>query len=363
MKKYVLTIQRDYCSDWTVPDALRELLQNSLDSSSPFVYDIGDDYVEFTNKGVSLAANTLLLGLTSKRNDSSSVGGKGEGYKIALLILTREGIDVEILNGNRKWVPSIEWDHNYEAEMLHITETDLAGNNDLTFRVNGLSSQDIETTVENCLYLQDGNLLGNYATASCGSRVFFERSGKLYVGGLFVCNTNLKYVYDMHPSKLPLNRDRKQVTDWDLQGSTSEVLQEVVDSVKIVELAKEDVPDIQHLQYGWVNVSNEVSELAYEEFKAEYGEDCVVVSDYDEMMDMKSQGYENVVPVMKDVYRRMITNSDSYQSFLSSIVVEDKQDDRTPIEILEDWYHDKTTCREFEKILKEFKSRGVCFEN
>ena len=47
----------------------------------------------------------MVLGSTSKAGRADDVGSFGEGYKIALLVLTRNGYDVKVLNGNKQWVP------------------------------------------------------------------------------------------------------------------------------------------------------------------------------------------------------------------------------------------------------------------
>ena len=143
------------------------------------------------------------------------------------------------------------------------------GNKDYTVVISNLDQDVIDTVIHNCLYLQDKESLGNYATAKCGSRIFFDMEGKLYVGGLFVCFTDLQYSYDLHPSKIKLNRDRKQVSGWDLQGVTASLLKEVAEPKRIVEAAQKDVADVHHMQYSWSvgSIPSEVADEAYNVFK------------------------------------------------------------------------------------------------
>lgn len=366
MKKYKLTIQPEYCHDWSVADAIREVIQNNLDSPSAFVWDAGLDYMTFTSKNVQLPQSTLLLGNTSKRDDRSNAGGKGEGYKLAMMILVREGVGIEILNGNKLWIPSIEWDHGFEANMLVVNETSLADNTDLTFHITGLEQDTIDTVIHNCLYLQDKESLGNYATAKCGSRIFFDVEGKLYVGGLFVCETNLSYSYDLHPSKIKLNRDRKQVSGWDLQGVTASLLKEVAEPKRIVEAAQKDVADVHHMQYSWSvgSIPSEVADEAYNVFKLAYGEDAVVAESYLEMVSLQEQGFVKPV-VVNDSFARLIRSSSDYETTFSE--QEDAlevEEEKTPLELLEEWYDIDAPeyCEEFEKILDFFRERGLQYE-
>ncbi len=368
MKKYKLTIQPDYCHDWDVADAIREILQNCLDAPSKFIWDAGLDYMTFTSKDTQLSQSTLLLGNTSKRGEKDSVGGKGEGYKLAMMILVREGITVEIHNGNKLWIPTIEWDEDFEANMLVVNETSLDNNTDLTFHITGLDQDTIDTVIHNCLYLQDKDSLGNYATAKCGSRVFFDMKGKLYVGGLFVCETDLEYVYDLHPSKIKLNRDRKQVSGWDLQSVTANILKEVATPKQIVEAAQKDIADVNHMQYSWcVGVPHNVADEAYKVFKDAYGDDAVVADSYSDMIRLQEQGFAKPV-VVNSSFARLIENSSDYQTTFSEL--EDAievEEEKSPLELLEGWWESyepmiQTGCSEFIKILDTFRERGLKYE-
>ena len=80
-KKYWTSLTTTYVADWSAPEAVREVLQNFLDSPAPFEYDFSENELEFINKGITLHQSTILMGSSTKRDELSSVGGKGEGYK------------------------------------------------------------------------------------------------------------------------------------------------------------------------------------------------------------------------------------------------------------------------------------------
>ena len=53
--------------------------------------------------------------------------------------------------------------------------------------------------------------------------MLMSKHGKLYVGGLYICSTNMKYGYDVEPKHINLERDRQTVSNWDLQDITTKI--------------------------------------------------------------------------------------------------------------------------------------------
>ena len=93
-KVYPLSLTRGYVVSWGLREAVREIIQNALDSDSDFGYAIDGDTLTVISRYASLSPQTLLLGSSNKGGDISSIGQFGEGYKLALLVLTRDGLPV-----------------------------------------------------------------------------------------------------------------------------------------------------------------------------------------------------------------------------------------------------------------------------
>jgi len=367
LKKYPLSLSADYCSGWTVANAIREILQNCLDSPAPFEYCFDGDILELTSKNVELPSSTLLLGNSGKRNDPSSVGGFGEGYKIALLILVREGFDVEIRNGSKIWIPSYEYSELFECEVLTITEEYLGGNSDLTFVINGINDEIREEIKHDCLYLQED--LGEVLEGTIG-RILKDVKNKLYVGGLFVTDIKgYEYSFDFKPQYLTLNRDRKTVESWDLNYNTSKLIKEVLDPTEIAKLVENNTQDIQNLQHR--DKLEEVADVLYDRLTEEYGQDVVVAQYHSDSKDLEDLGYKNVVSLSHTNYHSIIQKSPKYQASFEKITEDlnlPEEDTRSPVELLEHWYEHESESGDcghwikFEKMLEVFKSRGVSWD-
>jgi len=144
---YELSLNKSYVRHWGALDAVRELIQNALDSDSPFQFEfMQEDDDSFTliltSANSTLSAGSLLLGATSKADDPDKIGSFGEGFKIALLVLTREGYTTRVDNGSKVWTPLFRWSKKYEDDLLCIEES--AGHQrhkGLTFLVSGLSTE------------------------------------------------------------------------------------------------------------------------------------------------------------------------------------------------------------------------------
>jgi hypothetical protein len=306
MKKYPLSLSPDYCADWTPEDAIRELLANSLDDTSKFQYSYDGDELRITSVGVQIPPSTLLLGNTTKRDDSDSVGMFGEGYKIAMLILCREGFGITVLNGKKLWQPVYEYCDLFESDALVIHEDDLSGNDDLTFVVNGVTKDLMKTVSDRCIYLQDD--IGDTLDTSRG-RILLDKKGLLFVGGIYVQHTDLDYSYDFNPDCMPLNRDRKSVDDWDLKTATSLMWSESKDPSEVAELVYRKVPDVRLLKYGENSkVADACADLYAEKHAGEY-----LAEDYMEQSRMTDLGAKNVVVLGNDAFSAIVRKSSKYQ--------------------------------------------------
>lgn len=92
MKTIELSLSPKYVSGWGVEEAVREILQNAIDQKADGA-EVSVSYdretLSILTDGARLKTSTLLLGESGK-DDERYIGKYGEGYKLALLVLTRE---------------------------------------------------------------------------------------------------------------------------------------------------------------------------------------------------------------------------------------------------------------------------------
>lgn len=105
MNEIVFPMTLDYVSDWTSWDVVREVASNAMDSDPGSRMGIDENrtfWVE--DSGDGLAVKSLLFGVSKKENPEKARGQFGEGLKLALLVLTRNGYHAHIYsNGLHIW--------------------------------------------------------------------------------------------------------------------------------------------------------------------------------------------------------------------------------------------------------------------
>lgn len=232
-----------------------------LDSESPNEFSIVGHQLSITSRFETLPASTLVLGNTSKSDDPDSIGSFGEGFKLALLVLTRLGYPVTVLNGSVQWTPEFVYSETFGTEVLQIQESPLENNQGLTFVIDDLTHEDTTLFSEMCLFMQGP------MTDVIGTRygsILPSRAGKLYVGGLFVCKTDLDYGYDVLPEHIKLERDRQTVDSWDLQHMTKTMWLDTKDWDQIASMMEADLKDVRLIEYDCPEI---LKEVCYRKFK------------------------------------------------------------------------------------------------
>lgn len=307
-KSYELPLSPDYVRHWGMKEGVREILQNAIDSDSPFEYEFDGDKLFVMSRFATLKPSTLILGATSKAGAPDKIGSFGEGYKIALLVLTRCGYPVKVHNGDRLWVPAFRESKKFESEVLMIDDFPAEQLREgITFEINGLSPDDISEIKESCLYMQDH--VGSLMTVEQG-RILREKKGKLYVGSLYVCDTDLSFGYDVKPEYLRLERDRQTVSGFDLKWLVKEMWFKSERWDEIAKLTEEGVKDFEYAEHGAPEL---VKEACYRHFLAK-NPGKVLVRSQDELDRLIKKGMTNVVYASSASYGSIVTSSHTYRN-------------------------------------------------
>tara|TARA_R110000744_G_scaffold380568_1_gene503238 strand:+ start:19552 stop:20706 length:1155 start_codon:yes stop_codon:yes gene_type:complete len=250
-----LPISTGYVSHWGFWEATRELLQNAIDTGSESISEMrSNGFLTISSSGGALDLSSLALGESSKRDNSSSIGKYGEGYKLALLVLCRLGKPVLIKNGLDCWKVGIAEHPQLGVECLAVdvykdTYADESDHeNSVTFIVGDISIDEFDTIKDNYLskcIIDDLKIIAEHN----GSFAFLSGdciSKKVYVGGLFVCNLDdaYHYSYNFAPNILELDRDRNSVSGFYLEKEATSLFSDSGNVELLIDMASSGAKDI-----------------------------------------------------------------------------------------------------------------------
>ena len=308
MPRYELTIDPNYVSHWTVTDALREIFQNALDESSLSPENSMEVIRDGTNlkictKNAKLPKSTLLIGNSTKRDDDTTIGKEGEGYKLASLVLVREGHSVTIQNFSVKevWTPKIINSRRYGSELLVFDTTrwmiKSTPNHDLTFIVGGITDEIYEELQKKILHIRDEKV-EKFDIGKGSVLTEADECGRVYVNGLYVVTVEgYKYGYDLKPEDIKLDRDRRGVSDFDLSWQTGNMWAKSGDENLLTELLKGGYKDVEYIQTSSFGFHSEILNKVSATFCARHDNKAYPVTTQDELEHVKSK-YSDVVPVI-----------------------------------------------------------------
>lgn len=345
--EYRLPMTRGYVRHWGVREAVRELLQNAIDfaGGAPQV-ELGGGLLRISSPGAVLPTRTLLLGSSTKVDDTRTIGSFGEGYKLALLVLTRQGYPVTVFNDDKVWTPCFKEDSLFNEDVLCITQEHGQSRGGVEFEVTGLSPEDEAEIRSSCLHLQSPEELGEIRQTPMG-RILLDHPGHLYVGGLFVCETKLKFSYDFAPEFLKLERDRQTVSSFDLAWATKDMWFKTGDYEKVAALVEEGVPDLEYANYGTPEL---VKEACYRVFQARHP-GAIAAKNQAELENLVAQGFTKVV-VVTETFRDIVMTS-------SSMTAQGIVRPRAPKELLQEFFATnrkhmrRRAIVEFKKLLEQ----------
>lgn len=294
MSKYELSMTPGYAPDWTVVDAIREIFQNALDQETQVPdnkmsvnYDEETEVLTISNKNSVLEPSSLLLGATTKADDDSTIGQFGEGYKMATLVLMREGLELTIYNygKNEIWQPRFIKSRRYGKQQVLAFETSRAESfikaykhNKLTFVVKHVDQEMYDKVVRSNLHLD--NVYTSIDTEK-GQILLDERmKHRLYVNGLYISTCNdVEYGYNFKPKELKLGRDRKLLDAFDVRWKASSMWALTKEYNRIEEMLNNGVRDVEYINHsGYGSTVQQVSQQLADNFVKQYTDKAVPIS-------------------------------------------------------------------------------------
>lgn len=207
MKTISLNIHRNYVSNWNDFHAIRELVSNCIDADREWknISAFSDHRMHFSTHTMPDMSELTIIGKGSKSDDSSMIGQFGEGFKLALLVFTRNGYDVSIMHSTGLWKPK------FVGDVLVLEQQNDIARSCFTVEVsrNPSDEQSFEEVIDEVLGCDPDQIVWKTAgrTGLYCQGIFVRDMpyGKIFQSVAFSFNTR---------SRTGLNRDREHF-DWD----------------------------------------------------------------------------------------------------------------------------------------------------
>lgn len=272
-KNYEITISPNYVSNWGINEAIREILQNAIDADKngykKSIYYSGDT-LYINNEGISLSAKDLILGCSSKSDQDGMIGKYGEGFKLALVVLLRKGMNVYVDNNDKLWSPSFKVSEQFGTQVLNIEESDNGRGEGLTFVISPVDQQ-LYNSLLNYFPCIDESF-GNVVNCDNGQILLDKQfKGKMYVEGLYIqTDDNFQYGYNFNSDVVELDRDRKAINYYELRALTAQSIVTAEECNKeIFDAITKSCVDVRDIE----EVIDEASESFLEEYREQFYEE------------------------------------------------------------------------------------------
>ncbi len=267
-------------------------MQNGIDSHNlgnllKYGYSPSTKKLVVTNVGASLARETLVLGMSSKRGNSNQRGEFGEGYKLAVAVLLHLGAKVTILNGAEVWKPELDHCPEFNTRVLYFSMAPATTPNDgLTFIVEGIPPEEWLSARSRLLFLD--KYPECIPTAKVSILTDARHTGKLYVKGIFVTDLSEPHAYGYDLTKISLNRDRQAPDPHAFKSLVAAALREATVSGAIT---PQKILDILEANGGEAlafdadfSMPSDFERALCVAFDSKYGPDAIPVANQDEAL-------------------------------------------------------------------------------
>lgn len=353
-KIYELTLSENYVKDWGIEEAIREVMQNAIDSETDgnemeISYNSGT--LRVANRGCNLIVSDLILGSTSK-GGGGYIGSKSEGMKLAVLVLLRNGLTPTIYTNGQKWEASFRKSRKFKVKTLHIDvyedgdyERDI-----IEFEINGLDYSLFKTIrSKNIAILENmGHSVGRVEESEYGDILLNEDySGKFFVEGLFIQeDSTFKYGYNFKSEHVKLDRDRKAINYYELKELTAKAMSSQ-DNIEIVHKSiSKSYIDTKSLENVIHDASDEFVENFTHDFLArhELNEDVFVGTDKEVELSGKENTFVSTA-IIAEIVNKGLDKEEEYEE------VKQKISGLSDIESAWNSYHHN----DFEKLINLIK--------
>jgi len=198
--KVVYPISVNYAKNWTVRDAIRELIANALDTDTKVSIGVKNKEGYIIDKGDGIEKKHLLFGNSNKEEDQ--IGQFGEGLKMASLVLARNGRNLRLVTKGFEYCAKIERDTEFDSDVLvlYLKKSRKRIGTDIYF---DCTEKEMNETKN--LFLEFNK---NFKQIDNG---IYSPGNYIFANGVMIEKTNTLYSYNLTDAKKHLSRDRKSL--------------------------------------------------------------------------------------------------------------------------------------------------------
>lgn len=220
MKRIHYGMGSEYLKDWGNKEALREIYQNFLDEGSytENIEENGDNVkVTIMNDWAPKSLDFLRIGNSNKRS-KDAIGKHGEGLKMAFMVFLRNGIQCELVTGKHVVRPG--WYEDEDIGKCYCLEYETNDGQDHQFTIEfTMNKEEFMSFHRDIIRDEDIEFSDNHYGDIVNKEV-----GKIYCGRLFVAKIpRISKSYNINPSELPLDRDRRVPKSFEVNWATSKI--------------------------------------------------------------------------------------------------------------------------------------------
>lgn len=184
-----------YIPQWSIGEAIRELIANALDVDDNPSITWKDGYAMIEDHSAGIQKEFWIIG----EGDHGEIGQFGEGLKMAMLVLAREDRDVSVATVDYTVRPSLIHSVTYGAQILALNRTETSRNLGTLIRVE-CSQEEFKDAYERFLRLRPVKILDR-------DQGILDAPGDLYINGVYASRQSTLWGYNV-TDKSMTNRDR-----------------------------------------------------------------------------------------------------------------------------------------------------------
>lgn len=235
MALFELPIKHSYVPQWGLWEGVREIIQNGLDEEDQrkhvldISYSASKKTLTVTNIGASMDRKVLLLGHTTKAEDSALRGQFGEGLNLAMLALVRSGHPLILRVPGESWTALLEDSDVYGEKVLKVrTRVAPKTVQEVSIDIQNISPEEWLSLKYRFLPLNEYNKVsgGWHGDLLTDARY----SSQIFVKGIYVMSYPGAGGYGFDLKNVQTDRDRGMVEAWMLEYSLRAILAGAADT-------------------------------------------------------------------------------------------------------------------------------------